>query len=124
MKRQLVLGLSLFSLSASLLAAPSLCQQKQQDIQREIAMAKQHHNQHRTEGLERALAEVRDNCSDDKLKASHQQRIKEQQGKVAERERELQDERTKHDDRDKIAKRERKLEAARQELKKLQSEPY
>lgn len=124
MKHQLLLGLALFSLSGSLMAAESLCQQKEQDIQHEIAMAKQHNNQRRVNGLERALTEVRANCSDNKLKASHQARIKEQREKVAEHERDLKEERQEGDDKEKIAKRERKLEEARQELKKLQAEPY
>ena len=106
------------------MAAESLCQQKEQDIQHEIAMAKQHNNQRRVNGLERALTEVRANCSDKELKASHQTRIKAQREKVAERERELKEERQEGDDKEKIAKRERKLEEARQELKKLQAEPY
>nr|MBA2816415.1 YqjD [Candidatus Pantoea persica] len=87
-----------------------------------IAMAKQHDNQRRINGLELALTEVRANCSDSKLTAAHQERIKAQQDKVAERE--LEEERQEGDDREKIAKRERKLEDARQELKKLQAEPY
>lgn len=124
MKRQLLLSLALFSLSGSLIAAESLCQQKEQDIQHEIAMAKQHNNQRRVNGLERALTEVRANCSDNKLKASHQARIKAQREKVAERERELKEERQEGDDKEKIARREHKLEEARQELKKLQAEPY
>jgi len=124
MKHQLLLGLALLSLSGSLMAAESLCQQKEQDIQHEIAMAKQHNNQRRVNGLERALTEVRANCSDKELKASHQARIKAQREKVAERERELKEERQEGDDKEKIAKRERKLEEARQELKKLQAEPY
>ncbi|WP_239953660.1 DUF1090 family protein [Pantoea sp. Z09] len=126
MKHQLLLGLALFSLSGSLMAAESLCQQKEQDIQHEIAMAKQHNNQRRVNGLERALTEVRANCSDDQLKTAHQTRIKEQREKVAEREREreLKEERQEGDDKEKIAKRERKVEEARQELKKLQAEPY
>jgi len=124
MKYQLLLGLALFSLSGSLMAAESLYQQKEQDIQHEIAMAQQHNNQRRVNGLERALTEVRANCSDEKLKAAHQERIKAQQEKVAERERELKEERQDGDDKEKIAKRERKMEEARQELKKLQAEPY
>lgn len=124
MKHQLLLGLALFSLSGSLMAAESLCQQKEQDIQHEIAMAKQHNNQRRVNGLERALTEVRASCSDSKLKASHQARIKAQREKVAERERELKEERQEGDDREKIARREHKLEEARQDLKKLQAEPY
>ncbi len=124
MKQQLLLGAILFSLSGSLLAAESLCQQKQQDIQREIEMAKQHDNQRRVTGLERALTEVRANCTDEKLKSAHAERIEAQQHKVAERERELQQDRQEGKDQEKIVKRERKLEEARQELKKLQAEPY
>ncbi len=124
MKQQLLLGAILFSLSGSLLAAESLCQQKQQDIQREIEMAKQHDNQRRVTGLERALTEVRANCTDEKLKSAHAERIEAQQHKVAERERELQEDRQEGKDQEKIGKRERKLEEARQELKKLQAEPY
>lgn len=124
MKQQLLLGAILFSLSGSLLAAESLCQQKQQDIQREIEMAKQHDNQRRVTGLERALTEVRANCTDEKLKSAHAERIEAQQHKVVERERELQQDRQEGKDQEKIGKRERKLEEARQELKKLQAEPY
>ncbi|KGD83616.1 uncharacterized protein DUF1090 [Pantoea sp. PNA 14-12] len=124
MKNKLLLGIVLFSLSGSLMAAESLCQQKEQDIQHEIEMAKKHNNQRRVNGLERALTEVRAGCTDKKLKASHLEKINAQKQKVAERERELKEERDEGHDKDKIAKREHKLEEARQELKKLQAEPY
>ncbi len=51
-------------------------------------------------------------------------KINAQKQKVAERERELKEERDEGHDKDKITKREHKLEEARQELKKLQAEPY
>ncbi|WP_432413598.1 DUF1090 domain-containing protein [Pantoea allii] len=124
MKHKLLLGMVLFSLSGSLMAAQSLCQQKEQDIQREIEMAQKHNNQRRVNGLERALTEVRAGCTDKKLKASHLEKINAQKQKVAERERELKEERDEGHDKDKIAKREHKLEEAHQELKKLQAEPY
>ncbi|NQS87193.1 DUF1090 domain-containing protein [Pantoea allii] len=124
MKHKLLLGMALFSLSGSLMAAQSLCQQKEQDIQREIEMAQKHNNQRRVNGLERALTEVRAGCTDKKLKASHLEKINAQKQKVAEREREFKEERDEGHDKDKIAKREHKLEEARQELKKLQAEPY
>ncbi|ORM66229.1 DUF1090 domain-containing protein [Pantoea rodasii] len=123
MKHQLLLGAILFSLSGSLMAAESLCQQKEHDIQREIDMAKQHDNQRRVTGLERALTEVRASCTDEKLKSAHSERIVEQKHKIAERERELKEER-QDGDKDKIEKRERKLEEAQHELKKLEAEPY
>ena len=122
MKHQLLLGAILFSLSGSLMAAETLCQQKEHDIQREIDMAKQHDNQRRVTGLERALTEVRANCTDERLKSAHSERIAEQKHKISERERELKEER-QDGDKDKIEKRERKLEEAQHELKKLEAEP-
>jgi hypothetical protein len=124
MKYQLLLGVALLSLSGSLLAAESLCQQKERDIQHEIEMAQKHNNQRRVNGLERARTEVRAGCTDKKLEAAHLERINAQKQKVAEREGELKEEREDGNDKDKIAKREHKLEQARQELKKLQAEPY
>lgn len=106
------------------MAAESLCQQKEQDIKLEIDVAQKHNNQRRVNGLERALTEVRANCTDKKLEAAHLERINTQKQKVAERERELKEERQDGDDKEKIVKREEKLEEARHELKKLQAEPY
>ena len=123
-KHCILLGFALVSLSGSTLAAESLCQQKERDIQHEINLARQHDNQRRVNGLQRALTEARASCTNGKLKAAQQERIKAQQQKVAEREHELKEERQKGDDKEKVAKRERKLEEARQELKKLQAEPY
>lgn len=124
MKRRLLLAAVLFSLSGSLLAAESLCQQKEQDIEHEMAVAKQHNNQRRVNGLERALTEVRASCTDEKLKAAHHERIEAQKHDVAERERELKEERQSGNDKEKIAKRERKLEEAQHELKQLEAERY
>ncbi len=124
MKHPLLLGAILFSLSGSLMAAETLCQQKEHDIQREIEMAKQHNNQRRVNGLERALTEVQADCSDKKLKSAHAERVAAQKHKIAERERELQESRKDGDDKQKIEKRERKLMDARQALKKLEAEPY
>ncbi|MDU2189277.1 MAG: DUF883 family protein [Klebsiella pneumoniae] len=77
MKHRIALLLVLTSLSASALAA-SPCQEKEQDIQREISYAEKHHNQSRIDGLNTALRQVRENCSDSKLKADHQQKIAKQ----------------------------------------------
>ncbi|MGJ0128246.1 DUF1090 domain-containing protein [Pantoea sp. RHCKP32] len=123
MKYQILLGVTLFSLSGSLLAAEALCEQKEQDIQREIGMAQKHNNQRRVNGLERALTEVRADCSDKKLEAAHLERINAQKQKVAEREHALREEREKGHDRE-MARRQQKLDEARRELKKLQAEPY
>ena len=108
MKHRIALLLALSSLSASAIAA-SPCQEKEQDIQREISYAEKHHNQSRIDGLNTALRQVRENCSDSKLKA--------------ERQRDLQEARKKGDA-DKINKRQHKLNEAQQELKTLESRDY
>lgn len=122
MKHRIALILVLSSLSASAFAV-SPCQEKEQDIQREISYAEKHHNQNRIDGLNRALSEVRANCSDGKLKAEHQQKIAKQQAEIAERQNDLREAEQKGDA-DKISKRQRKLDEAQQELKALQSREY
>ncbi len=81
MKHRIALLLVLTSLSASALAA-SPCQEKEQDIQREISYAEKHHNQSRIDGLNTALRQVRENCSDSKLKADHKQKIAKQRKRL------------------------------------------
>lgn len=122
MKHRIALILVLSSLSTSAFAV-SPCQEKEQDIQREISYAEKHHNQNRIDGLNRALSEVRANCSDSKLKAEHQQKIAKQQAEIAERQNDLREAEQKGDA-DKISKRQRKLDEAQQELKALQSREY
>ncbi|EFB5310147.1 DUF1090 domain-containing protein, partial [Salmonella enterica subsp. enterica serovar Kentucky] len=103
--------------------ANSLCQEKEQDIQKEISYAEKHNNQRRIEGLNKALSEVRANCTDSKLRAEHQKKIAEQKKEVAERQRDLAEAKAKGDA-DKIDKRERKLAEAQDELKKLEARDY
>ncbi|HCB1499609.1 uncharacterized protein DUF1090 [Klebsiella oxytoca] len=122
MKHRIALILVLTSLSTSAFAI-SPCQEKEQDIQREISYAEKHHNQNRIDGLNRALSEVRANCSDSKLKAEHQQKIAKQQAEIAERQSDLREAEQKGDA-DKISKRQHKLDEAQQELKALQSREY
>lgn len=122
MKYHVVLLLVMGSLSASALAN-SPCQEKEQDIQREITYAEKHHNQSRIDGLNTALREVRAHCNDGQLKADHQQKIAKQREEVAERQRDLQEARQKGD-KDKISKRQSKLDEAQHELKTLESRDY
>lgn len=122
MKHRVALILVLTSLSASAFAI-SPCQEKEQDIQREISYAEKHHNQNRIDGLKQALSEVRANCSDSKLKAEHQRKIAKQQAEIAERQNDLREAKQKGDA-DKINKRQRKLDEAQRELKTLQSREY
>ena len=122
MKYRITLALALFSLSTASFAM-SLCQEKEQDIQREISYAEKHNNQHRIDGLKKALREVKDNCTDSKLRADHQEKIAEQKDEIAERRQDLQEAKEKGDA-EKIAKRERKLQEAQDELKALEARDY
>ena len=122
MKHRIALLLVLTSLSASVLAA-SPCQEKEQDIQREISYAEKHNNQNRINGLKKALSEVRAHCTDSKLRADHQEKIAEQKEEIAERQRDLAEAKQKGDA-DKINKRQHKLNEAQQELKTLESRDY
>ena len=122
MKYRIVLALALASLSASA-AATSLCQEKEQDIQREIGYAEKHNNQNRINGLKKALSEVKANCTDSKLRADHQEKITEQKDEVREREQDLRDAK-QSGDAEKVAKREHKLQEAKKELNALESRAY
>lgn len=55
MKYRIALAITLFTLSAGSYAN-SLCQEKEQDIQKEISYAEKHNNQRRIEGLNKALS--------------------------------------------------------------------
>ena len=73
MKYRIALAVSLFALSAGSYAT-TLCQEKEQNILKEISYAEKHQNQNRIDGLNKALSEVRANCSDSQLRADHQKK--------------------------------------------------
>ncbi|MEL0580218.1 DUF1090 domain-containing protein [Pectobacterium punjabense] len=97
------------------------CQQKAQDIQRQIDEAHKHGNQNRINGLEKALDGVRTHCTDAGLAEKRQEAIEEKRKDVAERQQELNESWQKRDDAEKILKRERKLAEAEQELRAAES---
>ena len=117
-----VLAIALLSLT-SVAQAISLCSEKEQDIQREIGYAEKHQNKSRVEGLNKALKEVRANCTDSSLRAAHQKKINEQKAEVSERKASLQEARQKGDA-EKISKQEQKLNESEHELKTLQARDY
>ncbi|MDU6926054.1 DUF1090 domain-containing protein [Franconibacter helveticus] len=117
-----ILTLALFSVTTASHAV-SLCQEKEQEIQREIHYAEKHHNQSRINGLNKALSEVRANCRDSDLRADHRKEIAEKEAEVAERQAELSEAKQKGDA-DKIAKRQQKLHEAEQELKAVKARDY
>lgn len=122
MRYRIVLALSLLSLSVASQAV-SLCQEKEQDILREISYAEKHNNQSRVDGLNTALKELKANCTDSKLRADHQKKIAEQKEEVAERQQDLTEAQQKGDA-DKVTKREHKLKEAQEELRALEARDY
>lgn len=122
MKYRIFLTLGLVTLSTGAFATTP-CQEKEQDIQREIHYAEKHHNQSRIDGLNKALREVKNSCSDTKLRADHQQKIARQKEEVTERRHDLDEAKAKGDT-DKISKREHKLAQAQEQLKALESRDY
>ncbi len=122
MKYRITLAIALFSISTASFAN-TLCQQKEQEIQREIGYAEKHNNQHRIDGLKKALSEVKSNCTDSKLRAEHKEKIAEQKDEIEERRQDLKEAKEKGDA-DKIAKREEKLKEAQKELKALEARDY
>lgn len=117
-----VLAIALLSLTSAA-QANSLCSEKEQDIQREIGYAEKHQNQNRVNGLNKALKELRANCTDSSLRAAHEKKINEQKAEITERKADLQEARAKGDA-NKISKREQKLAEAEHELKTLQARDY
>ncbi len=122
MKHVTALTLTLLILAPAAQAG-SLCAEKEQNIQREIGYAEQHNNPHRVNGLKKALSEVRENCTDSKLIAEHQEKIDRQKREVIERKTDLDKARLKGDA-DKVVKREQKLAEAESELKSLEKRQY
>ncbi|AOB27478.1 MULTISPECIES: DUF1090 domain-containing protein [Bordetella] len=96
------------------------CAAKLDRIETELAQARAHGNTGRIKGLEEALAGAR-HCDDASLRAERERDVREATDKVAERQRELDEERQEGDP-DDIAKAERKLREAKQDLDNARAE--
>ena len=118
-------GLSLFLplTSAQAGSRDSGCRIKEENLERKLEYARSANNHWQVAGLEKALDEVRRNCTEPRLKARNESKIRDKQEKVREREAELAEARAKGDPQ-KIAKRERKLREARAELEEAQAGHY
>ncbi|MDM4208900.1 DUF1090 domain-containing protein [Klebsiella spallanzanii] len=97
------------------------CAAKEQQIQQQIDYATKHGNNHRISGLEKALSELRQNCTDEKLTQERKNKISEKEKKVTERMTEL-NQAKETGNADKINKKEKKLQEAKSELLEAQSE--
>ncbi len=108
-----------FSTLAATQAATG-CEAKRQDIEQQIEYARAHNNDHRVAGLQKALSELKDNCTDEGLRAEREADVREKAQKVEERRQELAE--AQADGRtDKISKKQRKLEEAQAELDEAKS---
>ncbi|WP_073525925.1 DUF1090 domain-containing protein [Pseudomonas fluorescens] len=91
------------------------CAAKRQAISSQIEQAKAHGNSAQQAGLEKALAEVTDHCTDAGLKKERENKVLDAKHEVSRRQADL-DKAMKKGDPDKINKRKEKLADSRKEL--------
>lgn len=121
----LLTAITLLCSAAVASAQPKLdapCQAKYDSISRDIDAATAAGNKQQLRGLERARKEVVSNCSEAKLQAERQGKVKGQEKKVAERQRDLA-KAQQEGKADKIASRQKKLDEEQAELQRLKDAP-
>ncbi|MEX3020791.1 DUF1090 domain-containing protein [Kluyvera sp. STS39-E] len=96
------------------------CAAKKQNIDKQIDYANAHGNHHRVAGLEKARDEVSRNCTDGKLRSERNEKVREKEQKVKERESDLNLAR-ETGSQEKIAKKAKKLKEAQDELAEAKS---
>jgi hypothetical protein len=96
------------------------CAAKIENIEHELALARERGNAHRVRGLEQALASAQ-TCDDKALQAERDAKIEQRQGELEKRQAELHEAQVAGDAAD-IAKAQRKLDKARQKLEEAQRE--
>ena len=115
-KQHLLIAVTLCAMPA-LASEPleSLCQQKAEEIQRQLEIAEQAQNRGQVAGLTRALQGVQHNCSNEQLLNDAAREVREPTAEVREREAELSEAERSGDAED-VRKRTAKLEEAVEEL--------
>ncbi|PFG45550.1 uncharacterized protein DUF1090 [Vibrio sp. ES.051] len=91
------------------------CEAKELAVEQQIEYAKAQGNEYRIKGLERALAGIQNECSEETLRQELQVEVEEKAQEVQEREQELA-EAKRSGKADKIEKKRQKLEESQQEL--------
>lgn len=114
------------AMAAPLMAAeqaPQLtgCAAKRQGIINQIELAKSRGNQHQQAGLETALKEVTDHCTDGSLRKERENKVLEAKHEVSERQADLE-KAMKKGDSQRINKRKDKLAESRRELQEALDE--
>lgn len=84
-------------------------------MEHQISYARAHNNTHQIAGLQKALREIDEHCTDPKLLKQRQLKVDEKTRKVAERQTELEQARETGNPK-KIAQKQKKLDQAREEL--------
>lgn len=120
MKTQRYVFFSLVVLASTLLlsvahAEEVLCEDKKIHLRQQIEHAQTHSNQHRIQGLQRALNAIEKNCTNERVLAAAADDLRKSQEDVREREAELE-EALREGDEDDIQKQRGKLEDATREL--------
>ena len=97
------------------------CAAKRQAISTQIEQARAHGNADQQAGLEKALAEVTEHCTDSGLRKEREQKVLDARHEVSQRTRDL-DKAMKKGDPDKINKRKDKLAQSKKELQEAVDE--
>ncbi|EAQ0677711.1 DUF1090 domain-containing protein, partial [Salmonella enterica] len=71
-------------------AAPVGCAAKKQEVENQISYAQEHNNTHQIAGLQKALREIEEHCTDPQLLKQRQLKLSEKRKKVTERQAELE----------------------------------
>lgn len=104
-------------------AAPVGCAAKKQEVENQITYAREHNNTHQIAGLQKALREIEEHCTDPELLRQRQLKITEKENKVTERQAEL-DKSKETGDPKKMVQKQKKLDHAREELQDAQNMLY
>ncbi|CAX61380.1 Uncharacterized protein EbC_38490 [Erwinia billingiae Eb661] len=122
MKKIILLTSLLMVLGSAQAAEPATgCSAKRAEVVEQIKYADAHGNSSQKAGLEKALKEIDQHCTNEGLLADRQQRVSEKQAKVAEREADLREAQASGNSK-KIAKQQKKLDSANEELKDAQAQ--
>ena len=97
------------------------CAAKRSAIENQLQYAKAHNNAGQIRGLEKALQENTEHCTDEGLKEEREQKVRKAESEVKEREADLKQAQAKGDS-SKITKRENKLAEAKAELEAAKAE--
>ncbi|EJN6080864.1 DUF1090 domain-containing protein [Salmonella enterica] len=112
----------LFSVQ-SYAAVPVGCAAKKQEVENQITYAREHSNIHQISGLQKALREIEEHCTDPQLLKQRQLKIAEKEKKMAERQAELEQARETGNAK-RMAQKQKKLDRAREELQEAQNMLY